>query len=925
MALAERYYHHYCNSIGEVCRVSILQEGFVGSATEVEGQEIPFRKVIENSSEFKFEPIRPSMANVSLVFGTGNGVDMEDLWTADEREFKVEHYIDSALDWVGWVIPNGFAYEFVGGLYYAELEAADGLSILEDIQFEYAPGELYGTQNLTYNDGPLFPFVLIATEILRKLGLDLNLWTCVDVYERSMTKTGDTRDADPLATSYAHVGTYIDDADKPDQPYWAFADNAMNCKEVLENLCYLFAAKVYQSEGVWRIKRINADITYGTGDNQRYWRKYNTLAVYLGREVINKEEIIPCSTIDKAMIGNDHIMRMDEVYGAFRVNYKFRILRVGDDPLNLINNGNFEGWSNTSRLSAPPGWFRWKDANNYHLGARPLDVSGESPGGITTAMELRQDPGQSDHNIDENTHPWNSIRHSEPIAVNKGDELILSFWEKNLPVPAGNHKKRMTMLFRVQLYTEKGELWFLRNNTSTEAGLSYLDWIKATDDKQWNIPNPITNSNVKVSDDIFVAFSAEYMQGAGILDLHTFKWRFYSSDIAKVPDTGILVFDVHGVAKPIGQSKSHRPPLKQYLWQSTKSFGQTTSISVGELKETNLYTPTEGEFISNGGDVAHPIITGLKLGRIPNPAELPEEDYYLYENDQNYSMEVDPIEILNGDTLDEQHISGIHVPTNVSGRKNFWDTIDNQFGISSLGLVQAKSIMQLYFRPFRILEGTIKAPGATMDTRFEFEALPGKKFMLLHATFNEKKNYIEDGVFFQISDEVLPPGGRESNNSLNPQWVNTGRFRCKKSIGVNTGWVEQQQYDANPNSPSAGDIRWVDSYQDIVECPIGDPSPYYWGTDDSTLDIDNLSYDNWTEEDDGISVSFTNPGGEYVYFVHLASLGLVEQISTDAQDAIISDFQYLSDITVDGYTYRVLRQNYVTTQFDDINVTFTFT
>src|SRR5690606_6918235 len=440
--MEEKYFHAYCNSIGQVCRVSILQQDFVGPPQEVDAQPVPFRKTYENSSDFKFEPIRPSKASVSLLFG--NGIDMEELWTADEREFKVEHYINGELDWVGWVVPNGFAYEFTGGLYYAEIEAADGLSLLEDIPFTYVPGENYGTQNLTYNDGPLFPFILIATEILRKLDLDLDLWTCVDIYEKSMTSRGDSRDGDPLAMSFAHVGTYIEDADSPNKPYWNFANNAMNCQEVMENLCYIFRAKVYQSEGVWRIKRSNADITYGTGATQRWWRKYNTLAVCLGREIINREESIPCSTIDKAMIGNDHIMRMDDVYGAFRANYKFRILRVGDDPLSLINNGNFEDFSNTSKLAAPPGWFRWRDDNNYHLGARPFDASSEQPGGISTAMELRQDPGQSSSNIDENTHPWNSIRHSEPIAVNKGDELTLSFWEKNLPVPPGNNKKRMT-------------------------------------------------------------------------------------------------------------------------------------------------------------------------------------------------------------------------------------------------------------------------------------------------------------------------------------------------------------------------------------------------------------------------------------------------------------------------------------------------
>src|SRR5690606_10773673 len=152
-------------------------------------------------------------------------------------------------------------------------------------------------------------------------------------------------------------------------------------------------------------------------------------------------------------------------------------------------------------------------------------------------------------------------------------------------------------------------------------------------------------------------------------------------------------------------------------------------------------------------------------------------------------------------------ISGIYVPTNTTGKKNFWDNMEGDFFYSSIGLIQAKSVMQLYFRPFRILEGTVKAPGATMDTRFEFEALPGKKFMLLRGTFNTIRDYIEDATFFEISEEILPPGGNESANSLDPHWVNTGRFRCKKSLGVNTGMEEQQQYDASPNSETAGNIR----------------------------------------------------------------------------------------------------------------------
>lgn len=926
MAYSERFYHQYCNSEGVTCRVSILQEDFVGSTTEVEAQQVPFRKIYESSSDFKFEPIRPSKGVVSLVFGTGNGVDFEELWTADEREFKVEHYINSVLDWVGYIVPNGFAYEFSGGVYYAQIDAADGLSLLEKIAFANTDGEPYGTQDLTYNNGFEFPFILIATEILRKLELDLDTWTCVDVYERSMTKTGDTRNADPLAVSYANVKTYINDSDRKDIPYWADAGEVFNCKEVLENLCYLFGAKVYQSEGVWRIKRINADAEYGSGATQRYWRKYNTLAVYLGQETINKEDTIPCSTITKAMIGDDHVMRMDDVYGAFRINYEFTFLRQGDTPLSLITNGDFSDFNNTSKLAAPTDWFRWRDDpgnNTWHLGMRPVDVSAESPGGFTTAVEIgRQDPSQSSDRIDSTTHPWNSLRYGEVVQVSKQDTLSLSFWMKNLPRPAST--KWVGCLFRIQLVTDQGEQYFLVNSPYTEAGKQYLDWRKGADLNEDPGQNPILNSNVHVGDDVFCNFFSLLMLENP--DENTFKWRYFESRIANVPDSGQVIFDIHGPIKVIGEDSGNFPKMDQMLW-STKQLGfvEVPDTDVETATVTGAYTPRDGEFTENGGNVYHPLITGLNFGRIPEPNEFATELDYIYENTADYTLEVDPITVLNGDTLDPQHVSRIIVPTNVTEQKNFWDTIDDKYGPSSLGLITCKSIMNLYFKPFRILEGTVKAPGATMDTRFEFEALPGKKFMLLRGTFNGVKNYIEDATFFEISDEEIPAGGTEGKNSLEPDYIPTGRIRCEKDgSNQNTGILQEQERDSNPNSETFGQTQWVNAGTDLTYCPLGELSKYYYGTDDVSLDVGNLSSDSYYEEGDNITCIFSNPGGEYIYFVHLASLGVVEQVSTAPQESIISDFQYLSDIIVDGSTYRVLRQDYVTTEFDNISITFTF-
>lgn len=899
MALAEKYFHEYCNSFGTVCRVSILEEGFAGATTELEGQPIPFFKRYDTSSDFKYEPIRPSQGEVRLTFGTGNSVDFDEFWTADERQFQVQHIIDGNLDWIGWVIPNGFAHELKGGVYYATLLAADGLSTLEKIPFsDPNTGEPYGTVDLTYNNGFLFPWILIATEILRKLDLDLNTWSCVPIYEKSMTTTGDTRDADPLATSQANVKVYVNESKRTDIPYWRDVNEVFNCKDVLENLCYQFGAKVYQSGGVWRIKYINADAEYGTGPTQRYWRKYNTLAVYLGQEILDKEVTIPCATVDAAMIGRDHGIRMDDVYSAFRVNYKFGFVKSGDNPVALIDNGDFSVFNNTSKLAAPQGWFRWAQGNNWHLGLREIDLTGIGPADFTTGIVIgEQKSGMSAQRIDSTTHPWNSLRYTEKIPVVKGDNLNFKVWLRFL---ARTTKNVYNMLFRVFLEADSGESYFLRNNTSDpNDGIRGSSWLK-------------NEGGITVLDDVFYVLSYEMAVIPGNPDV--VAWREFNLTWPAIPASGKITFDIMNYAALLGKTSDNFPPLRTY-WNPWPSNPFRNMVSVRE--DTFNFLPSMQ-------------VTGLELGKIPNTEELAESLDYVYENEGgNYSLEVDPIEVLHGDTVDEDHISSIVVPTNVSGLKNFWDTIDLKYGYASLGLIIAKSIVNLYFQPFRILEGTIKSEDVDIDTRFEFEALPGRQFMLQRASFNEKQNYIEDATFFEISDIALPAGGTEGENTTDPVLTPTGRIRCEKDFqGLNTGYPEREFIDTNQNSETFNQTSWEQiGFQDFFTCPLGEPAPYYWGTDTATLDPDNLDETPYSIDPalpKEVKVTFTNSGGLYIYFLHLDTLGVVERVYTDSQDDIISDFQYLTDVTIDGFLYRVLRQNYVTAIYDDAAMVFVF-
>ncbi|AGO48024.1 structural protein [Cellulophaga phage phi12:1] len=900
MAYIEKYYHNYCDSFGTACKVSILERDYEGSAIELEAQFPPFKKTYDSDSDFKFEPIRSTSGEFNIVFGTGNGIDLSDIETADERQYKMIHYVDGSVDWIGYVVPDGFSHELRGGIYFGSLIATDGLKQLQSLPFVDISGDNYGLQDLTYNNGYEFPFSLVLTEILRKLDLDLNTWTAVDVYEKNMTQLGNSRDSDPLSQAYVNVKTYINDTTRKDIPYWADAQEAMNCFEVLNNMCTLFGARVSQNKGVWTFKRVNIDANYGSGDTQRYWRKYNTLSVYLGREAINDTVNIPCSDIDEVLIGTDHQISISDVYAAYRMNYKFQLVREGDTPLNLLTNGNFSVFNNTSPFAAPQDWFLWSEGTRWVPRISPVTLSPTDAGGITTAVEFGTlTPGLSTNNTDPVGQVWASLRYYENKSVNEGDALYFTAWAKFGFNNATNPENVYAPFLRCVIVGASGKKYYLANNLSDEP----LKWINNDDFDT-------------AKDDLFFVLLYGFAVGAPessdiSSEFGVYGWKEFALTLPEIPEDGLLTFDVHGLAKFEGKA--------------TNSFAK---IKLNEQKSNKFiywYPVREGNYDNGVGRLQ---ITGLSLGTIPDPNENAEaQDYVYYNQNKNYSLEVDPVEVLNGDILDQNHVSRIIVPSNTTGNKNFWDTIDNKYGGASLGLITVKSIMNLYFKPFQLLEGDLKSQFGNADTVYTFEAIPGKSFCLLRGTFIQKNNYIEGATFFEITSEDIPAGGTEGGNSLDAEYVLTGRKRCQKVDNLNTGLAEVELDDVNINSETYGQTIWETSaVLGLTLCPIGEPDKYYWGTDSAVYDSSTFDSVGFYEEDGGdeVSCEFTNPGGEYVYFLHLASLGLVESIETEAQDEIISDFQYLTDVTINSYLYRVLRQNYVTSVFNDIQITFKF-
>lgn len=892
MAYGLKYYHDYCDLEGKPERIAILENGYEGLAQSIRAAPKPFQVSYESGSDFKFDPIRPSKATITLLYELD--FQFSEIWTADERTFKIDKYHDGELDWTGFVIPNGFRRLLIAGKKHIQVDAADGLSTLQAIPFLNTDGQTYGTQDLVYNDGLWFPFSLIATEILRKLDLDINTWIAVDVYEQSMTKVGD-READPLSNSLVNVKTYINDRTQENIKYWRDAGAAWDCKRVLTNLLYIWGAKIYQEGGTWRIKRVNLDANKA----DKEWRIYNTLNVFIGKSFLEPDLTIPCASIWDVLVGLDHTVNMDRVFDAVRINYTYSYERDAKESENFIPNPNFADQGSHS----PIGWLKYSSQGINPINTEYLELSGENTDGITTGIAIA---GGSD--------PRQELTLEAPISVTAGDEFHFEWWER-IP-PQGARGGIFTGVYRIFIEFEttvdagRGQTrgstarYFLSNNGMYNGDYrgqidgKALDssWTLDQRDYFFSFPHLLVGDNIYVQNDYWVKIKVR---------------------VPPAPESGTLRFNIHGAGVRFGSFRvNNKRPFEGVVpasggWERDKLFYAPINDSRRDLQLTGFFFGVaKGKGGTGGGE----------------DEQLPSDHHYIVFNDGQYSDRFDPLEIFNGDANDPNHVSRIRVPSSEPGKQT-WELYEGLFyEPSSLGLITAYSIMNQYNRPYKMIEGTFALRGIKFGSVVKFTSLPGEKFIVQRGTFSDYDRYGNfSGTLVQIASNQVIEDGYDNGNDSDPEWTPTGRVRCYKSSrgGVQTGYVEHEEVNINPNSELT--TRWVLSEeQDLVACPLGEPSAYWFGADGVVLDTDVLNYFPVTVSDGEVTVAFNNLGGLYLYFLHRVELGVVERIYTPVQSDIIRDWQYFDDAVIGGYTYRVLRMNHETGIFKNGIMTFVF-
>jgi hypothetical protein len=219
--------------------VSIYQDGFVGSSTELIATDVPaVHKYEREDNEDIISPIMSSTLTISF-YSTEN-TDFRNFFSYSDREFLVVHEFAGNVVFKGYLLNDITGEPFQDPPYPVVITATDGLAQLKEVALE--------GPSVDTDLGELF------LEQLNRLNLELNLEVSNDLYEGLvMDNTKSIFDQAEGENLLVQEGT--------------FTELGLNAYDFLLEICRTFGWVLFQRNNRWRVQRpigrnINTTILY---------------------------------------------------------------------------------------------------------------------------------------------------------------------------------------------------------------------------------------------------------------------------------------------------------------------------------------------------------------------------------------------------------------------------------------------------------------------------------------------------------------------------------------------------------------------------------------------------------------------------------------------------------------------------------------
>jgi hypothetical protein len=313
MAYQNKYKATFATQTGKVAYLYLQEDSYAGSLIEYQGVSINLQ-YIPNSDD-PFEPVYASQLNVVLDV-TDDLANIPDFTTLDDRKYFAKLYLDSDLEWCGWVLSDNVQISYSTGRKQLFFNAIDGLGLLKSIPLPIdASIDTNSLNSLLY-------FIRLCLN-----GVDFpntpNIMTVCSYFADGMEDRAIHSYSEPFSQSYLPYRTFIDTG-----------VTYISCFDVLSNIVKSFGCRLFQGGGKWWIVAVNEFA------NENNWFTEYT---YTGTVASSGDNLNTLSTI-QGYVGNTSGL-------YFIDNSQFKLMKKGFNKVefnydasvadNYISNGNF--------------------------------------------------------------------------------------------------------------------------------------------------------------------------------------------------------------------------------------------------------------------------------------------------------------------------------------------------------------------------------------------------------------------------------------------------------------------------------------------------------------------------------------------------------------------------------------------------------
>ncbi len=248
MAYGKLYQIIFKNRIQtDIYRTEIWQKDYAGSSSELTGSEAPFIASYQDAAIL--EPIKS--VGFTISFFNNSALGINDFYSDDDEEFRVDHYFQSFEDgsgtekllFSGYLVQDGSSEPITDRNHILTLKATDNLALLKNVKWNEINDVFFGT----------FPLSYYFRNCLKQTGL-YSADTTIDqslplrLYGNLFENTTDDRADDDLSDPYAE--TVLNSG------IFQSSDNTWDdCYTVLTKILTDINACLCQADGCWNVIR----------------------------------------------------------------------------------------------------------------------------------------------------------------------------------------------------------------------------------------------------------------------------------------------------------------------------------------------------------------------------------------------------------------------------------------------------------------------------------------------------------------------------------------------------------------------------------------------------------------------------------------------------------------------------------------------